>query len=242
MDPKRGERARATMLQQLSKVPDEMGRNPLSTESIDRSHNDYPTQYKKHEYSGSSLVENRSTYLDRDTGEDTPMVTLLTDYTVPQKNVTCDTYSLHITRNVMKQQGKIDHQTDNHYVLKYNPLYQDCKVLNETLAQYNVKWYDEVPEGQTLHNHYSNVNPYKDIQARAGIQGNLYETLGDIKGKNSKFTMGNTVGMKNMLLLMVHIILLLLFFNHCFHFSNSRISSGQNSSLNTKKIYSCQQL
>ncbi|CAL8381108.1 unnamed protein product [Arctogadus glacialis] len=86
MDPERGERARATMPQKLSEGPDEMGRRPLSTESIDRSHNEYPTQYKNHDYSGSSPVEKRSMYqpiLDRDTVEDTPMVTLrTTDYTV----------------------------------------------------------------------------------------------------------------------------------------------------------------
>uniref|UniRef100_A0A8C5F4K1 SH2 domain-containing protein n=1 Tax=Gadus morhua TaxID=8049 RepID=A0A8C5F4K1_GADMO len=72
--------------QQLSEGPDEMGRRPLSTESIDRSHNEYPTQYKNHDYSGSSPVEKRSMYqpiLDRDTVEDAPMVTLrTTDYTV----------------------------------------------------------------------------------------------------------------------------------------------------------------
>ena len=146
-------------------------------------------------------MENKSTYLpslDRDTGEDTPMVTLLTsDYAVPHKKVLCDTsYSLHIPKDVTKQQGKINHQTDDHYVFKSNPLYQDCKVLDETLAQQNVKWYAQAPEGQTLHNHYSDDNPYEDIEASPSIQGNLYETLGDIKNKNSKFTMGNMVGIK----------------------------------------------
>ncbi|CAL8244039.1 unnamed protein product [Lota lota] len=196
MDPKRGERARATMPQQPSEVPDGMGRNHLSTESTDRSYNDYLTPYKNHEYSGSSPVENRSLYLpslDRDTGEDTPMFTLLTsDYAVPQKKVTCDTYSRPIPRNVMKQHGKIDHQSDDHYVLQSNPLYQDCKGLDETLAQHNVKWYDEVPQGHTLNTHYSNVNRYEQIEASPAIQGNLYETLEDIKSEISKFTMGNT--------------------------------------------------
>ena len=85
-EPRKRRESQSNKPQQLSEGPDEMGRRPLSTESIDRSHNEYPTQYKNHDYSGSSPVEKRSMYqpiLDRDTVEDTPMVTLrTTDYTV----------------------------------------------------------------------------------------------------------------------------------------------------------------
>ena len=170
--------------------------NTSSNYTTDRSYNDDLTpNTTNREYSGRSPVENRSMSLqrlDRDTGEEIPIVTPLTSNSpVPLKTVTCLTYSLHSPG--MLPHSLIDHQTDHHDVLRPNPLYQASEELDETPAQDKDNLYTEVSERHSLPTPCSDDNPYELIEAS---QGNLYEKLEDMKSKNSKSTIGKTVCMK----------------------------------------------
>lgn len=188
----RGERPRATMPLQPSKVHNGMGSkrgNPFSSYNTDRSSNGDLTHNTNHEYSS---VGNRSTSLpklDRGTGEETPIETQLTSNSQkPLKKFTCHTYSLHSPRVAVEQQSKVDH----HDILKLNPLYQACEWVDETPAWHKVNLYTEVPEGDFLPTHGSNENPYELIEASPGIKGNHDETLEDKTNRNSKPTVGKT--------------------------------------------------
>lgn len=94
----------------------------------------------------------------------------------PLKRVTCHTYSLHDPR---LSSSRSDPQVDS--VSRANPLYQ---------ASEETGGYAEVPPGPTPAGLPDDT--YEQIPEEA-VQGNMYESLDDMKTKKSKSTWGKNV-------------------------------------------------
>ncbi|XP_041645637.1 SH2 domain-containing protein 7 [Cheilinus undulatus] len=93
----------------------------------------------------------------------------------PLKKVTCHTYSLHDHRDC--QSGPLsERQADDMEMSKTNPLYQDAEVPSRP----GDHLYSSLPE-----------NTYELIPGEAAaVQGNMYESLEDMKTQKSKSTWG----------------------------------------------------
>ncbi|KAM4631425.1 uncharacterized protein sh2d7 [Polymixia lowei] len=152
-------------------------------------------------YSELALVENRSKSLprlDKDMEDEysnqlsTPsLIASTSNSPTPSKRVTCHTYSLHDPRDSMRQHSKSDYQSDRLDLLKSNPLYQTSGGLEGSPAQQGDSMYAEVPQAPAGPSHSVTDDTYEQIPGeRPPIQANTYETLEDMKTKQSKSTWG----------------------------------------------------
>lgn len=103
----------------------------------------------------------------------------------PVKRVTCHTYSLHDPR---LSSSRSEPQVDG--VSRSNPLYQASEETGGGPALQGGGTYAEVPQGPTPAGLPDDT--YEQIPAEA-VQGNMYESLDDMKTKKSKSTWGKNV-------------------------------------------------
>ncbi|KAK5915872.1 hypothetical protein CesoFtcFv8_001424 [Champsocephalus esox] len=100
----------------------------------------------------------------------------------PLKKVTCHTYSLHSPRDSLSASSMSEHQGLE--MLKSNPLYQTSGGPGGDSAPQGDPMYAEVPQKMP-------DDTYEQIPGEAATaQGNMYESLEELKTKKSKATWG----------------------------------------------------
>ncbi|KAI4830770.1 hypothetical protein KUCAC02_002383 [Chaenocephalus aceratus] len=102
----------------------------------------------------------------------------------PLKKVTCHTYSLHSPRDSPSASSMSEQQGGGLEMLKSNPLYQTSGGPGGDSAPQGDPMYAEVPQKVP-------DDTYEQIPGEAAIaQGNMYESLEELKTKKSKATWG----------------------------------------------------
>ncbi|XP_042272979.1 SH2 domain-containing protein 7 [Thunnus maccoyii] len=117
-----------------------------------------------------------------------PPVTTPTSHSPsPVKRVTCHTYSLHEPR---LSSSRSEQQSDDHEVLKSNPLYDISQASVGSSAQQGDVMYAKVSQRSASAAALPD-DTYELIPGEAAaMQGNMYESLEDMKTKKSKSTWG----------------------------------------------------
>ncbi|XP_078111437.1 uncharacterized protein sh2d7 [Sander vitreus] len=118
----------------------------------------------------------------------------------PPKRVTCHTYSLHDPRDSPRPSCSMSEQQGGDVeMLKSNPLYHTSDAPGGRSAQQGDGMYAEVPQRPIPAGMPDDT--YEQIPAEAVVvQGNMYESLEDVKTKKSKSTWGkNNMKWKNFL-------------------------------------------
>ncbi|KAG7242768.1 hypothetical protein INR49_020143 [Caranx melampygus] len=119
-----------------------------------------------------------------------PLTTSASHSPTPLKSVTCHTYSLHDPRAQRPSTSRSDQQSDDLELVRSNPLYQESAEPDGTSAQQGDSMYAEVPQTPTPAGLPDNTYEQIPGEAAAAIQGNMYESLDDMKTKKSKSTWG----------------------------------------------------
>ncbi|XP_039651155.1 SH2 domain-containing protein 7 [Perca fluviatilis] len=118
----------------------------------------------------------------------------------PPKRVTCHTYSLHDPRDSPRPSSSWSEQQGGDVeMLKSNPLYHTADAPGGSSVQRGDGMYAEVPQRPTPAGLPDDT--YEQIPGEAAVvQGNMYESLEDVKTKKSKSTWGkNNMKWKNFL-------------------------------------------
>ncbi|TDH17478.1 hypothetical protein EPR50_G00008760 [Perca flavescens] len=129
-----------------------------------------------------------------------PFITPTSYSPTPPKRVTCHTYSLHDPRDSPRPSGSwLEQQGGDVEMLKSNPLYHTADAPGGRSAQRGDGMYAEVPQRPTPAGLPDNT--YEQIPGEAAVvQGNMYESLEDVKSEKSKSTWGkNNMKWKNFL-------------------------------------------
>lgn len=118
----------------------------------------------------------------------------------PTKRVTCHTYSLTEPRDSSRlSSSRSDLHADDMDVLRANPLYQTSERPGGGSAQQRGTTYAEVSHRQTSAGLQDDT--YEQVPGEAtAVQGNMYESLEDMKNKKPKSTWGkNNINWKKFL-------------------------------------------
>lgn len=141
-------------------------------------------------------VESRSKSLPELDNSSTEYSNQLSSSSTSSKRVTCQTYSLHIHReNLRQSSSKSEDYCDDLEMLRSNPLYQTSEGSERSPPQQGDSMYAAVPQATTPARQPDNT--YEQIPGEAAtVQGNTYETLEDTKTKKPKSTWSKSVSLK----------------------------------------------